>query len=900
MELAPSNHLMRWVVNEQSSATTEVSRACIGGAVASASEQTGVTLRSGLKPFELTLPPGQNTFRVMRLFLAGLLVLILPGTVLAQAKGQVLGVGFDNRFRPDCWTPMLVQLSSQSSESRTYQIQIVQEDRDRDHVTYTQQVTLGENVEGQSQTTENFWVYFIPKPSDGGLPDPSYSLKTLNEQLKVFLCDEKGNQLATLPLTSTVITVDPIHGIGDDRRGRKLILFVTDGTDKPAFPDYPSQRALLQDIEVVKVSPRDLPTNLIGYEAVDDIVWMDADANFLTTGTHTPALEAIVQWIHQGGHLIVCQPAEAQKIRPFADLLPVGAQMNGQWTIPMVDRPDSDVLRSLMIPDSQPDSLKWPEHMGPFKMGQAPVLPGAKVDDWMQWGEGADATYTPWLARRCVGLGAVTWVAQDLGNAGLTERVGHNWRYVWDHVLGWNNPDSVPENYTAPGTQAGAQSGGGLPAPGANQNQGVGSDPWGTPNKVLDLGDVLRGGLDSERKVLVLLGIACVFFIVYGLAAGPGSYVLLRAWKRVELSWYAFAATALLATGATALIVKAVVRGPPVLHHLSFVRHATGEAGTVIDSQIGLYIPQDADQKLSLAPGEPHEVSYIAPLNGHPQYDDSEAVGDYMKYEVPVRDATETDGAKVTIPYRSSSKKLLLHWVGEQSARIEVPAGMPDLRIDPAKKLEGSLINHTGYDLWHVFFAFSAPEAGSSGTTKPQNRDYILYVEFWPKESVIKLEDLFSSKNIMSLDADPGRKPMGSDPVWGFMGSENDTSAGWSRYWRDRGSDVASDIDCAIPMLALFDHLPPWKIAEDKPRYELLTRGGRKLNLSAALSGGGLVIFGRGIVERDTARTDLPVPFSVQDSPVNGTGTTIFEFVLPVDRTAVSAPPSTQPTTQPG
>ncbi len=107
----------------------------------------------------------------------------------------------------------------------------------------------------------------------------------------------------------------------------------------------PSKRVVLQDVDAVTVSPRDLPSNVIGYEAVDAIVWMDADANFLVSGTHTPSLEAILQWVHQGGNLVVCQPAEAFKMKPFEEILPVGEQMDGQWIIPTVDRSDLDVLR---------------------------------------------------------------------------------------------------------------------------------------------------------------------------------------------------------------------------------------------------------------------------------------------------------------------------------------------------------------------------------------------------------------------------------------------------------------------------------------------------------------------------------------------------------------------------
>ena len=131
----------------------------------------------------------------------------MPAMALAQARGQVLAVGFNNHYRPDCWTPMLVQLTSQSPDSQTYQIQIVQEDLDRDRVTYTQLETLGGNIDGKPATTENYWVFFKPKPTDGGLPDATdmtTTLNTLNGQLKVFLCDKDGKQLSTLPLTSTI------------------------------------------------------------------------------------------------------------------------------------------------------------------------------------------------------------------------------------------------------------------------------------------------------------------------------------------------------------------------------------------------------------------------------------------------------------------------------------------------------------------------------------------------------------------------------------------------------------------------------------------------------------------------------------------------------------------------
>jgi hypothetical protein len=76
-----------------------------------------------------------------------------------------------------------------------------------------------------------------------------------------------------------------------------------------------------------------------------------------------------------------------------------------------------------------------------------------------------------------------------------------------------------------------------------------------------------------------------------------------------------FGLTAVAATVLTALLVKAVVRGPPKLQHLSIVRYATGEPTGVIDSRFGLYIREDGAKTIALQETAPHEVSYITPFS---------------------------------------------------------------------------------------------------------------------------------------------------------------------------------------------------------------------------------------------------------------------------------------------
>lgn len=811
----------------------------------------------------------------MRFLLAGFLILAMPAAALAQARGQVLTVGFNNHYRPDCWTPMLVQLTSQSADSLAYQIQIVQEDLDRDRVTYTQLETLGGNVEGKPATTENYWVFFKPKPTDGGLPDATdltTTLNTLNEQLKVFLCDKDGKQLSTLPLTSTILNVDPVRSMGDPSRSRKLILFVTDGADKPEISDYSQEKGVLQDVDAVTVSPRDLPSNVIGYEAVDAIVWMDADANFLVSGTHTPSLEAILQWVRQGGNLVVCQPAEAFKVKPFEEILPVGAQMNGQWVIPTVDRSDLEVLRKLAHQSG--DSASWPTDLGAFKVARVPALAGSKVDEWMQWDDGGAASFTPWLARRGVGLGAVTWVAQDLGNAALTQKAKTGWRYVWDRVFDWNNPADVAEDYQ--------------PAAGVD-------DPWPPANEWLDLGRPLLQGMDLTSTATAYLAIACFFFVVYWLVAGPGMYMILAARKRAHLSWFFFGLTAVAATGLTALLVKAVLRGPPELRHVSIVRYAAGESTGVIDSRFGLYIRQDGTKTISLGDAAPHEVSYLTPFSLHPQYaDNSGELAAYLEYQIPVRDASESDPVSVAIPYRTTSKKLQAHWVGEIKGTIETGSDTTQVKLNGDNKLVGTLVNHTGYDLWHIFLAYKQPAFAEPTETSTRDTDTIVYVNRWAKDDPLKLEDLIVSKNLMDLEDLNRRQPMGADPAYGQMGGVQKLAYAWSTFWRGREDAVASDLDYALPMLTFFDRLPPWASIQHSNRYELYRREARRLDLAPALSAGNLVICARGMVHNQVDQTPLPVPLMVSDEPVSGPGVTIYEFVLPVDRSAVYGEPTTR------
>src|SRR5271168_2244328 len=114
----------------------------------------------------------------MRFLLVGLVLFLIPSRALAQAAGFVESIGFAGAYRSDCWTPMLVNLSSQIGEPAAYQIQVVQHDLDQDRQIFTRDIVLS------PQDQQKFWVYFIPQPSglDASSPD------ALARSIEVWLC----------------------------------------------------------------------------------------------------------------------------------------------------------------------------------------------------------------------------------------------------------------------------------------------------------------------------------------------------------------------------------------------------------------------------------------------------------------------------------------------------------------------------------------------------------------------------------------------------------------------------------------------------------------------------------------------------------------------------------------
>jgi hypothetical protein len=201
-----------------------------------------------------------------------------------------------------------------------------------------------------------------------------------------------------------------------------------------------------------------------------------------------------------------------------------------------------------------------------FEVAYAKPQPDAMVDAWVAWDPEGEkpAEKTPFIARRAYGTGAVSWVAQNLGSPDLIQcndplfkpppgtppkpLYTSGWPRIWDRVFGWRNqPRSATEVKAANGENA--------------------NDPQYAEGSSLDIGNGVSREMEHSGRSSVYIVIAVLFFIVYWIVAGPGSYLYLAGKKKKGLSWTIFGAAAVAATLLTIVMVKVVLRGGAVAKH---------------------------------------------------------------------------------------------------------------------------------------------------------------------------------------------------------------------------------------------------------------------------------------------------------------------------------------------
>ncbi|MDB5298834.1 MAG: hypothetical protein JWO87_497 [Phycisphaerales bacterium] len=818
----------------------------------------------------------------MRSFLAGLLILLLGSVATAQVTGFVESVGFENHYRPDCWTPLVVNLTSQVSEPMEYQLQVWQEDLDKDRVLYTKDITLSPKVQ------EKYQMYFLPRPDHEavGLPSGPGSMAALQKALQVRVCLRPGDGkrpedakvvVERLPVRITITNEDSTNGGGFERaHGKRMVLVVADPetNSKPAFEEYsnPQIMGLTEEIVPITVRPADLGENVLYYASIDAVVWLNAQADSLDSAG-AKRREALDEYVREGGKLIVCQPPDRQKIEALAAMLPVETKdAAGNWLINFEDKDlvDSDSPKSKSGPDNPIDALpelarfksndpnvkhtqKW-HLMKQTKIARARPKDGAVVEVWENWKKG---DRSPYVVRRAHGLGCVTWVAQDFGDPNLTGTYSSNWPYVWDKVIGWHNDTHLAGDYIKE------------------------KSPYESGDGVVDFGLSMLQGTDYTSKGATYIFLAILFFVVYWVASGPGTYFFLAGKKRKELNWFVFGAWAFVGTALTVVVVRLLLRGDAEVRHLTIVRSTPGEPA-VIYSRVGLYIPRDGDQAVTLKDAAKDAISYVTPLQIHPLYVPQSDFPAAQVYSIPVHD--DPQPVSIKVPFRSTLKKLEARWVGDLQTGIGGSARL--VGVDKGI-ITGTLTNQTGADLKNVYFAFNHVKSSTDV------HDWVLFVPHWDKDKSLDLNKEFDSKNAKNIGISGNWHPPGpGGNVKGFIDGY------WDQYWAtewgsgnslpggedDRGkSDFTNPNPRSFPIMSLYDRLGPGRnllTPNGAHRVDLLRRGGRMLDMSPSVAAGRLVV----LAQSDDDKRGLPFPLIVEGSRVEGQGRIYYQFALPVDR----------------
>ncbi len=787
----------------------------------------------------------------------------------AGPTGSVVGFGWNNAMRGNAWVMARTTIDPGDLPSGRYQLLVSQTDMDGDTVDYVTPVTL---TSGRIQESVG---YFMPRSGRNpqgfaGLVTTSggggAALADLNRLLKVYLCTAGGQTICVLPVTAPP---QILEAPGRVNRGQRLVVVVRSGGGPLPSGDYAGAIGIHEESQWVGVTPESMPTDLRPYDGVDAVVWANGGPPDRSQPGGEATYQALMKYVEGGGRLIVLQSAQWQLTASWGDVLPVRLVQNkrGDALLPRGDsKPLADIGKSISR-----NGRDDPQRFSNLPPGQlvalAVPLPNALIEQWVTWAGIDDVPQrTAWLARRPWGSGVVTYVAQDLLDRRLIESQANGWSTVWNQIFDLReDPTQLTKDADNDFAKVLEPSTGGY-----------------------DLGQPVVAAMEMPGRVAGLLVIVLGFFIAYWLVAGPGLYLLLRQRDKLEWSWFGFGVVAGVATLFTLGVAQLILRGHAEMSQFSVVKIAA-DGSTTVHSRIGLYVPRDGRQRIDL-PGAQGDVSWVTPFVEPLIYQrNREFHGARDRYTVAT--ISPAGGSpEVIVPYRSTLKRFSMEWRGRLESRISGQPAIAPLGRPGAPTLSGILSNNSGENLLNVYLVWKSADNTS---------DEIVYLPGWPAGQSIRLE-LVTNHDKDSLtkliDSGTGDVPgNGNRALQGRLMSI-DKQQGWEQWFfsRARGtltsigdvgaSDWSDQAPQSLPMLSIFDRLPVMRFkpssSNRSTRVDLLRREGRFADGSAVVAAGQL------LVVAETRDRPLPVKMLVNGNEMKGNGRVLWEWALPLDRSA--------------
>jgi len=321
-----------------------------------------------------------------------------------------------------------------------------------------------------------------------------------------------------------------------------------------------------------------------------------------------------------------------------------------------------------------------------------------------------------------------------------------------------------------------------------------------------------------------------------------------------------------------------------------------------------VYLTKSSNIPITIKNADPNYISYVSAFDPHPVlYDNPGGFVGKERYNIAVPESGSSEPIEISVPFRSTLKKMQARWVGQLPGIDGLPK-LTEATFDAPMKLSGKLSNSTGRDLADVYIGFV--------TRRPNGEmiDQLYYVPKWAKDGVIDLDKELTATKAAELLRTEGM-PKGARPGEGkvIAGVISERDNEWTKYWDDalRNNvnstvlDTGSDRNYlrSFPMTSLYERLPAVKrpLEGSASRFDLQRRGARRFNMSQSMAAGELVILAQDAANNVDGKTlsALPYPLEVDRDDIQGTGVTFYQIALPLIRELPRPEPQTQPSTPP-
>lgn len=255
---------------------------------------------------------GCKVLTIRKVALATVMLLAAAPPASAQIEGRIARIGLfaggEPLVRSGCWSFVEVELRHRGVAAFGGILRTEQRDRDGDVVVSTLPVALEPGGEWRP-----YQLYFVPYDVSGG------------ENLRVTLYDEEGELVRMVADTGDEVSELIAPQVMELRSEDLLIVDLTSPGKLPHLAMLDMYRR--GEVEstnrrrIRAMAPRELPARWQGLEAVDVIVWDDADPSTLSP----QQIQALVDWVRSGGRLLITAGRNWRMIAesPLADALPV-------------------------------------------------------------------------------------------------------------------------------------------------------------------------------------------------------------------------------------------------------------------------------------------------------------------------------------------------------------------------------------------------------------------------------------------------------------------------------------------------------------------------------------------------------------------------------------------------